>query len=169
MATNSYLEFQPTTAATDVVVAKNAVSRVSFWSKAPRGKTALGKVRKAVFDDDTFPLLQRSKPDDQTFLDGSGGPVTFSVDGGTWLNSHPGDRTYRGFAKGRNMTYTVSGLAGYNLPAYVQGKVGATSHTTLTIKFPSDVIAGSMFIGAFRSGACLFGTRQSERDVDRGL
>ena len=152
VATNSSLEFQPTTAATDVVVQKTTVPRVSFWSKAPRGKTALGKVRNVAFDDDRFPVLTRDNSDDQTFVNGSGGPVTFSVKNGTWLNSHPSDKKYRGFAKGQNMTYTVSDLAGYNLPAYVQGHAGATSSTSLTIKYPGNVMAGDLLVGAFRSG-----------------
>jgi hypothetical protein len=149
---NSSIEFKPTTAATGVVVKNTTVPRVSFWSEAAPGKTALGAVREAAFDDDTFPLLTLDSPSDQTFLDGSGGRVTFSVKGGTWLNSHPNDKKYQGFAKGNNMTYTASDLAGYDLPAYVQGRVGATSRTSLTVGFPSDVMAGDLLIGAFRSG-----------------
>jgi hypothetical protein len=152
VATNSYLEFQPTTEATGVVVKNTKVPRVSFWSMAPRGSTALGKVLKVAFDDDTFPLLTLNGPNNQTFLDGSGGLVRFSVTGGTWLNSQRANVKYHGFAKGSNMAYTVTDLAGYHLPAYVQGQVGATNRDTLTIKFPGEVMAGDLLIGAFRSG-----------------
>jgi hypothetical protein len=117
VSANSSIQFNPTTEATGVVVENTTVPRVSFSGSAPRGSKALGEVPNAAFDDDTFPLLTLDSSNDQTFLDGSGGPVTFAVTGGTWLNYQPTDKEYRGFAKGSNMTYTVSDLAGYDLPA----------------------------------------------------
>jgi hypothetical protein len=152
VAANSSIQFQPTTKATGVVVKNTTVPRVSFSGSAPRGSTSLGEVRNAAFDDDTFPLLTLDTPNNQTFLNGSGGPTTFSVRGGTWLNDQRADTTDWGFAKGSNMSFTVRDLAGYDLPAYVQGEVKATSHTTLTIGFPGDVKAGDLLIGAFRTG-----------------
>jgi hypothetical protein len=77
VAANSSIEFQPSTKATGVVVKNTTVPRVSFSGSAPRGSTVLGEVRNAAFDDDTFPQLTLDSPNDQTFLNGSGGPTTF--------------------------------------------------------------------------------------------
>jgi hypothetical protein len=151
VADNSSIEFQPSTKAIRVVVKNTTVPRVSFSGSAPRGSTVLGVVRNAAFDDDTFPQLALDSPNNQTFLNGSGGPTTFSVRGGTWLNDQREDTNDWGFAKGSNTTFTVSDLAGYDLPAYVQGEVKATSHNTVTIGFPSDVMKGDLLIGAFRT------------------
>jgi Pectate lyase superfamily protein len=147
---NSSIQFQPSTKAIRVVVKNTIVPRVSFWSQSPRGSTVLGEV-KASFNDDTFPQLALDNPNNQTFLNGSGGPTTFSVTGGTWLNDQREDVKDWGFAKGSNTAFTVSDLAGYDLPAYVQGEVKAASHNTLTIGFPSDVMRGDLLIGAFRT------------------
>ena len=121
-AGNDSIEFEPTTSATAVTIENSIVPKVTFWAKPPKNSTVPGSVSGLKLNGDTFPTptLASTTDGDETFSSGTGAPVSFSVSGGSWTNSDPGDAsTYDGFYKG-SLTATkctVSSLVGYSAPS----------------------------------------------------
>ena len=120
-AGNDSIEFEPTTSATGVTIENSIVPKVTFWGKPPKNSTVPGSVRGLHLNSDTFPtpMLATTTAGDETFSNGTGAPVSFSVSGGSWTNSDPGDAsTYDGFYKGSHTatTCTVSNLAHFTAP-----------------------------------------------------
>jgi hypothetical protein len=70
-----------------------------------------GSITNVVFNGDTFQAVDSTGRLDETFVNFTGGSVTFSVDGGSWNNKN------EGFFHGLNTTCTVTDLGGYTGPA----------------------------------------------------
>ena len=119
---NDSIQFQPTVAATGVTIEYSIVPKVSFWGKTPKNSTIPGYVSGLHLNSDTFPtpMLTGTSNMDETFSNGTGAPVSFSVSGGSWANSDSSDvSTFLGFYKGSltATTCTVRNLAHFSAPS----------------------------------------------------
>ena len=118
---NDVIEFDPTVSATGVTIENSIVPKVSFRGTPPKGGTVPGSVSGLSLVSDSFPTPMLASPtaDDETFSNGSGAPVRFTVSGGSWMNSDTTDvATSLGFYKG-SMTATtcrVSNLVHFTPP-----------------------------------------------------
>ena len=105
MGTSNSIEFAATIPLSGIVVENcTSLPMVRFWDTAPL---------EVAFNGDNFTLPSvASGGTTPTFVNygrnGPSGPVTFAVTGGSWENQAGG------FIAGGNLSYTVSGLAGYS-------------------------------------------------------
>jgi hypothetical protein len=103
---NAQIQFSPTTEASGVLIENTAVTQVGFVGST--NPLLNGITDMANFDNDTFPAVTGTwaKVND-TFVNNSGAPATFSVTGGTW------DNQSAGFYLGKASAFIASGLTGY--------------------------------------------------------
>jgi hypothetical protein len=114
---NSSIEFQPSTSAAGVVVSNSTVPRVSFYG-AVATSTMPAAPSAADFEGDTFPgYIWPGRAD--TFVNGTGAPASFTVNGGAFANYLPNDLPYYGLFHGSVVSFTVSNLSGYPGPTKV--------------------------------------------------
>jgi hypothetical protein len=135
MGPNSYFRFKPLGQATGVVM-KNCTS-LPQQIFANQGTVPVS----AEYDNDVFPAFTPVKKlPKQTFVNFSGGPTTFAVNGGTFQNCSGG------FFKGTNTFIDVNGLAGYpcsaDSPPSASVTVAPTSGT-VPFKVTADASAST--------------------------
>ena len=112
VADNSGIKFVLTTRARDVLVEDSTLVRIAFWgTPASVGVAAAGT--HSMYLDDTFPAYGFDQYVRDTFVNGSGAPVAFTVEGGSWSNLQPTEAPYEGFFHGANTTFAVKDLVGY--------------------------------------------------------
>jgi hypothetical protein len=91
------------------------VARVAFRG-ATATATAPAATSQVEFDGDLFSAYIWPATHTDTFINGTGAPATFTINGGTFSNYQPGNLPYYGLFHGTATTFTVHNLSGYPGP-----------------------------------------------------